>query len=165
HGILLTEAFDVGEGRLARARPGVLIGKRVGHGVAREGLRRDLLRARDQRRYVQTAGLVKLRDAVEIVKKIVAEPRRARNLTEADCVICHSSPLLKGSSTKSHEEIRSKIEYFVALRVTSWMNFNRRIEARRFARSLSNARLRFFRTTRSPQSLFRCRRALHPTGR
>ena len=71
HGIFLTESLDVGEGQISRASPGVLIGERVSHGVARECLRRDLLRARDQSRCVQAAGLVKLRDAVEVVQKIV----------------------------------------------------------------------------------------------
>src|SRR5262249_1028928 len=87
------KTLDVGEGQIARAGPGVLIGERVGHGVARERLSGDLLRPRDQSRCVQAAGLVKLRDAVEVIEKIVEEPRRARNLTEADCGVFHSFPL------------------------------------------------------------------------
>src|SRR5262245_24109473 len=94
HGIFLTKSLDVGEGQVARAGPCVLISERVGHEVARERLRGDLLRAPAESRSVQAAGCVKPRDAVEIVEKIVEEPRRARNLTETDCVVCHSFPSL-----------------------------------------------------------------------
>src|SRR5262245_45929556 len=93
HGIFLTKALDVGEGLIACARPRVLIGERVGHGVPRERLSRDLGRARDQRRNVEAAGLIEPRDAVEVVEKIVKEPGRARNLIKADGVVCHSFPL------------------------------------------------------------------------
>src|SRR5262249_29126370 len=49
--------------------------------------------------------LVKPRDAVEVVEKIVVEPGRARNLTEADRVVCHSFPL-----SLNEEDRGSRIE-------------------------------------------------------
>ena len=107
HGIFLTKALDVGEGLIACASPRVLIGERVGHRVAREGLSRDLRRARDQGRNVEAAGLIEPRDAVEVVEKIVEEPGRARNLIKADRVVCHSFPL----SLINSDQYGSRLRY------------------------------------------------------